>query len=71
MDYVVLYTIHCPMCKVLEKKLNLAGIKYEIMDDQEKMTEMGLRQSPMLQVNCGPLMNFKEADAWIKEHKNG
>jgi hypothetical protein len=59
------------MCKVLEKKLQLAGIKYEIMDDQDEMREMGLRQSPMLQVNCGPLMNFKEADAWIKEHKNG
>ena len=71
MDYVVLYTIHCPMCNVLEKKLNLAGIKYEVVDDVEKMTSMGLKQSPMLQVNCGPLMNFKEADKWIKEKANG
>lgn len=71
MDYVILYTIHCPMCNVLEKKLKLAGIEYKIVDDVDEMTKMGLKQSPMLQVNCGPLMNFKEADLWIKEHKNG
>lgn len=71
MDYIVLYTIHCPMCKVLEKKLDKAGIKYEMMDDQEKMIEMGMKQSPMMQVNCGPLMNFKEAMDWLKEKTNG
>jgi hypothetical protein len=59
------------MCKVLEKKLDMAGIKYEMIDDQDKMIEMGLKQSPMMQVNCGPLMNFKEAVAWIKEKTNG
>lgn len=69
MDYVVVYTIHCPACNVLEKKLQKAGIEYNIVDDETKMT--GIEQFPMMQVNCGPLMTLKEANQWIKEQTNG
>jgi glutaredoxin-related protein len=34
-DYVIVYTIHCPACKVLEKKLQKAGIDYGIVDKIE------------------------------------
>ena len=69
MDYVVVYTIHCPACNILEKKLQKAGIKYSVIDDETKMD--GIEQFPMMQVNCGPLMTLKEANQWIKERTNG
>ena len=34
-DYVIVYTIHCPACNVLEKKLQKAGIDYGIVDKIE------------------------------------
>ena len=69
MDYVVVYTIHCPACNILEKKLQKAGIEYSIVDDETQMT--CIEQFPMMQVNCGPLMTLKEANQWIKERTNG
>ena len=68
-DNVIVYTIHCPACDVLEKKLQKAGIDYSIIDDVEKMTN--IEQFPMMSVNCGPLMTLKEANQWIKEKTNG
>lgn len=71
MDYVIMYSTHCPQCRVLEKKLQMAGIEFDIIDDVDKMNEMGMKSAPALQVNCGPIMNFKEAIAWLKEKTNG
>ena len=69
MDYITVYTIHCPACKILEKKLQGAGLTYSIIDDVEKMKD--IEQFPMMQVNCGPLMTLKEANQWIRERANG
>ena len=71
MDYIVVYSTHCPQCKVLEKKLQLAGIEFSIIDDTETMLAMGIKSAPCMQINCGPLMSFKEALAWVKEKTNG
>ena len=68
MHYILVYTIHCPQCNVLEKKLQQAGLMYSIIDDRDELVKMGIEQFPMMQVDCGPLMNFKEANKWIKEH---
>ena len=66
---VTIYTIHCPACNILEKKLTQANIPYEVFDDE---TQMGhIEQFPMLQVDDGPLMSLKEANKWIKENSNG
>ena len=69
MDCVIVYTIHCPACNVLEKKLQKAGIEYSIIDDESKMNN--IEQFPMMQINDGPLMTLKEANQWIKERTNG
>lgn len=69
LDYVTVYTIHCPACNVLEKKLQKAGITYGVVDDIELMKH--IEQFPMMSVNCGPLMTLKEANDWIKERTNG
>jgi deoxycytidylate deaminase len=70
-DSAVLYTTHCPRCKVLEKKLQQAGIIYSIVDDRETLLSLGFTEVPMLQINCGKTMNFKEANEWLKEATNG
>lgn len=68
---VTVYTIHCPACNILEKKLTAAGITYEVCDDEAKMTNMGIEIFPMMQIDDGPLMTLKEANAWIKGGQNG
>lgn len=43
---------------------------YSIVDDVNEMSH--IEQFPMMVVDCGPLMTYKEALQWIKEHtKNG
>lgn len=71
LDYVLVYSTHCPKCNVLEKKLKMVGINYTVIDDQEQMIAMGLKSAPYLQVNCGELMDFTAAMKWIKEKENG
>lgn len=70
---VVLYTIGCPKCKVIEKKLKLKGIAFEICTDVNEMRKLGISTAPKLQVDSGPLMDFNAANKWInqQEAKNG
>jgi predicted DsbA family dithiol-disulfide isomerase len=65
---VKLYSTGCPKCIILTKKLDSAGITYEVFDDVDKMIEMGMTTVPMLEVD-GKIMNFKEAVDWIKKGK--
>jgi glutaredoxin len=68
---IVVYSTHCPQCKVLEKKLQMAGIEFTICDDMDKMNEMGMKSAPGLQVDGSSVMNFKDAMTWVKENTNG
>lgn len=63
---VVLYTSHCPRCEVLKKKLDKAGITYEVFDNVDEMIAMGFTTVPMLKVD-DKIMNFKEAVKWINK----
>lgn len=65
---VILYTTHCPKCKIMEQKLNHKGIKYEEVTDLNVMQEKGFNQSPMLEVD-GQVMNFLEANTWVNKYK--
>lgn len=62
---VILYTIDCPKCKVLEKKMKLKGIEFEACHDIKKMRELGISSAPQIQVDDGPLMDFREANKWV------
>ena len=64
---VIVYSTHCPMCNVLEKKLSSANINYEIIDDMEVMQQKGFKTAPVLEVD-GEAMNFKPALEWVKKH---
>lgn len=65
---ITLYTIDCPKCEVIEKKLNRANINFKICKDTNLMTEKGISLLPVLEVN-GELLNFKEANNWINNLK--
>ena len=57
---ILLYTVDCPMCKVLEKKLNNANISFEVCKDTKLMAERNISKLPMLEVD-GEMLTFKEA----------
>ena len=63
---VILYSTHCPMCRVLEAKLKKANIKHEEVNDIEIMTAKGFDTVPILEVD-GNIYTFKEAIKWIGE----
>ena len=64
---ITLYTIGCPQCRVLEKKLKDAGVDFDIETNEEVMMQKGFIQSPMLQVDDS-VYNFSEAINWLKEY---
>ena len=68
---ITLYSTHCPQCQVIEKKLNMANLAFEVIDDTNIMRDLGMTQLPILQIDDLAPMNFKEANKWIKENTNG
>lgn len=63
---IVLYTIDCPNCLVLEKKLNDKTIEFLKVSDKDTIIAKGLGDStfPILDVD-GETMNYKSAIQWI------
>ena len=66
MAKVILYSTHCPRCKVLTMKLQQKNITYEEVNDVEAMTAKGFKEAPKLEVD-EVVMDFKQAVDWIKE----
>lgn len=63
---IILYSTHCPKCKVLETKLKNKGIIYEENNNVEEMLEKDITSVPYLEVE-GKLLNFVEAINWVNE----
>lgn len=66
---IKLYTIDCPQCTVLEKKLKAKKIEFERVDDREVLTQEGLTKFPVLEVD-GRRMEMPEANVWVNFYKN-
>lgn len=64
MGEVVLYTIHCANCKVLEMKLKKKNIDFKVVDDNDaviqKGIEVGIHSAPILEVD-GKFFGFTDA----------
>lgn len=62
---VVLYTIECPKCVILEKKLKAKNIKFLRVSDEETIRAKGFGDSsfPILEVD-GVVMGYKTAIQW-------
>ena len=72
MDKIILYTTHCPKCRVIEKKLAQKNIQYEEVDAKgnneiiDMLSEKGFRQMPILAIGDN-FLGFTEANKWIGE----
>lgn len=61
---IILYSTKCPKCLVLDAKLHLADIEFEVCEDIDKMESLGITSAPVLGVD-DKLLSFKEAVDWI------
>lgn len=61
---IIMYSTNCPRCKVLETKLKQKNIQYRIVDNVERMLELGIKEAPQLKVD-GVMMDFGEAIKWV------
>lgn len=61
---LVLYTTHCPKCKVIESKLNAKKIEFDIVDDKSILLKMGIVSVPVLEAD-GTRMDFLEANKYV------
>ena len=64
MESIVLYTTHCGKCEVLQKKLNLKNIVYEVVEDIQVISSKGFTSMPVLQVQ-GKYYEFAEAVKYV------
>lgn len=63
---VILYSTHCPKCKILETKLKQKNIHYEECNDVDDMLSKGIQSVPMLEID-GELLDFGKAVKWVNE----
>lgn len=66
---ILLYSTHCPKCRILEAKLRQKGIRYTEINEMEKIVATGFRSVPLLSVN-GTIMDFSSAIKWVNEYEN-
>lgn len=65
---VVLYTIHCPACNILEEQLQKKNINYKVVDNTDIIMKKGINRVPMLEVD-GDLMDYSTAWKWTEAQK--
>lgn len=62
-----LYTIGCPKCAILEKKLKSKNIDFEICTDTNIMSQLGIDSLPVLGIGNN-LLPYKEAVNYINNY---
>lgn len=67
---IVLYSIGCPKCAVLKKKLDDAGIGYLTVSDEKTIVEAGIDTVPVLEVE-GTRLGFSAAIQWVNKQSVG
>ena len=67
---ITLYTIGCPACLVLEKKLLRAGVEFETVSDIPTIEAKGLFSFPVLEVD-GVQLSYVDSLKWLKEIQDG
>ena len=62
---ILLYTTHCPKCRILEKKLTDKGIEFEKIDDVKTMTDAGIEEAPALELPSGIVLSYYQAVKYV------
>lgn len=68
MEQIVLYSTHCPKCKILEKKLTDKKINFSLCEDVDTMKSKGIMSAPMLEVD-DKLLDFYNAVKFVNEYR--
>lgn len=55
----------CGQCKVLKKKLENKNISFTVVEDIEKMLELGIQGVPVLQLDDGTKLIQISAIKWV------
>ena len=63
-------TTHCPRCSVLQKKMDAAAIKYEIIEDEETIKSYGIDFVPALVID-NEVLDFSAAIKWVNNYTGG
>lgn len=66
MEHITLYSIGCPQCNVLKRKLDSAKIEYTLITNEQDIAKQGFSVLPVLEVN-GIAYNFSSAKKWLEE----
>lgn len=64
LEEVILYSMGCPACGVLKKKLDEKRVRYTENNSVKEMTALGIKQVPVLKVG-DHMMTLKEAVDWV------
>lgn len=71
-DEIVLYTLNCPKCKVLELKLKKGGIGYSTVENADEIIEIGkkhnISSAPFLRVN-DTFLDFSQAIKYVNDRR--
>ena len=62
----ILYSIGCPRCNVLKKKLDDKGIEYYTIADEEQIKAAGISILPVLEIE-GERLDYPAAVKWVNE----
>lgn len=65
MSNYVLYTTHCPKCKILEKKLQDKKIEFSSVEDVNEIQKTGYKSVPILKSPDGKFMDYYEAVKYV------
>ena len=63
---VILFSTGCPKCMILSKKLDMAGVPYEVNTDVQELIDMGIMSVPVLKVE-DDYLDFMTAIAWVND----
>lgn len=55
----------CGQCKVLKKKLENKNISFTVVEDIERMLELGIQGVPVLQLDDGTKLTQMSAIKWV------
>lgn len=67
---MVLYTVGCVKCNILEKRLKKNGFNFQVSDDVNYLIEKGFQNAPVLEVN-GKLYKYEDAMDMLKKYEKG
>lgn len=57
---VILYSTHCPMCSLVERKLKEKGVKYKECNDVTEIMKLGYTHVPLLKVDNKLFTDIKD-----------